>query len=218
MCDKTASWQSTVMLQRMQRILLHHDCNSFFKVKTWMQKFNNCNHNFSVKIILQLYSQSTFKSPVVLYTVSMKSCRCVFECCTSVCVCVVTQWGVHRDVDGQDVLVNQFDGTRSVGDLVVEVIGQSRSLQLQLLGLQGRLCRRFCRGHNRRHSMHANLFIEWFSFICSSNKITPGTCSVCKRSEKTGSLITDDHWYRVLGPFRAQAQFNSKLTQQQLLV
>lgn len=57
---------------------------------------------------------------------------------------VVTQRGVHGAADGQDVLVNQLDGTRSVGDLVVEVVGQSRSLQLQLLGLQGRLCRRLC--------------------------------------------------------------------------
>lgn len=58
---------------------------------------------------------------------------------------VVTQRWVHRAADGQDVLVNQFDGTWSVGDLVVEIIGQSCSLQLQLLGLQRRLCWCLCK-------------------------------------------------------------------------
>lgn len=60
----------------------------------------------------------------------------------------LTFWRVHGAVDRQDVLVNQFDGARPVGDLVVEVVGQPRSLQLQLLGLQGRLCRRLCAGHS----------------------------------------------------------------------
>lgn len=56
--------------------------------------------------------------------------------------------GTGQGVQGhrQDVLVDQLDGPRTVGDLVVEVVGQPGALQLQLLGLQGRLCRRLYRG------------------------------------------------------------------------
>lgn len=62
---------------------------------------------------------------------------------------VPTQQGVlQRAADGQDVLVDQLDGPGPVGDLVVEVVGQPRSLQLQLLGLQGRLGGRLCRESN----------------------------------------------------------------------
>lgn len=66
---------------------------------------------------------------------------------TVFCVCDLTQQrGLHRDADRQDVLVDQLDWPRPVRDLVVKVVGQPRSLQLQLLGLQGRLCRRLCGG------------------------------------------------------------------------
>lgn len=53
---------------------------------------------------------------------------------------------LHGAGHRQDVLVNQFDGPRPVGDLIVEVVGQSGSLQLQLLGLQRGLCGRLCGG------------------------------------------------------------------------
>lgn len=64
--------------------------------------------------------------------------------CGEVCVAVTQRWVLQGAVHRQDVLVNQFDGTRSVGDLVVEVVGQSSPLQLQLLGLQGGFCWCLC--------------------------------------------------------------------------
>lgn len=39
---------------------------------------------------------------------------------------------VHRE----DVLVDELDRTRAVGDFIIEIVSQSSSLQLQLLGLQ----------------------------------------------------------------------------------
>lgn len=94
----------------------------------------------------------TLSGNAVVLHPACKACRklCNSACCHGglpVCVLesgaaasVRTQQGVLQGaVDGQDVLVDQLDGTRSVGDLVVEVVGQTRSLQLQLLGLQGRL-------------------------------------------------------------------------------
>ena len=63
------------------------------------------------------------------------------------CECALhTQEAV--DGHGQDVLVDQLDGSWPVGDLVVEVVGQPGSLQLQLLGLQGGLRRRLCVHHS----------------------------------------------------------------------
>lgn len=100
-------------------------------------------------------------------------CESANSTCLHVYVCVVTQWGVHRAADGQDVLVNQFDGTWSVGDLVVEVVGQSRSLQLQLLGLQGRLCRRLCVGHSKTELHTRKNIIQVIDFR-DSTKISPG--------------------------------------------
>lgn len=52
------------------------------------------------------------------------------------------------DGHGQDVLVDQLYGPWPVGDLVVEVVGQPSSLQLQLLGLQGGLGPRLCVHHS----------------------------------------------------------------------
>lgn len=40
--------------------------------------------------------------------------------------------GIHR----QDVLLHQLHGAGSLGDLLVEVVGQPRPLQLHLSGLQ----------------------------------------------------------------------------------
>lgn len=97
---------------------------------------------------------------------------CAAECGDAWCV-VTQQWVLQGAADRQDVLVNQFDGTRSVGDLIVEVVGQSRSLQLQLLGLQGRLCRRLC-GRAQQVSVHeihssSDLFLS-----NNKNKAAPG--------------------------------------------
>lgn len=44
----------------------------------------------------------------------------------------LTNERVHRE----DVLVDELDWTRAVGDLIIEIISQTGSLQLQLLGLQ----------------------------------------------------------------------------------
>lgn len=71
--------------------------------------------------------------------------------------CLSTQWWEHRAADGQDILMNQFDGTGPVGDLVVEVVGQSCSFQLQLLSLQRRFCWRFYRGNN----IEIKLELQW---------------------------------------------------------
>ena len=54
-------------------------------------------------------------------------------------VCVVWRTGQGVQHHGQDVLVDQLDGPGPVGDLVVEVVGQPGPLELQLLGLEGRL-------------------------------------------------------------------------------
>lgn len=47
------------------------------------------------------------------------------------------QAGLHR----QDVLLHQLHGARPLCNLFIEVVGQSGSLQLQLLGLERRLSR-----------------------------------------------------------------------------
>lgn len=81
------------------------------------------------------------------------------------CGAVVTERRVHGAADGQDVLVHQLDGARPVGDLVVEVVGQSRSFQLQLLGLQGRLCRRLW-GWGWRAALDKCIFIHRMIRLC----------------------------------------------------
>lgn len=50
------------------------------------------------------------------------------------------QAGLHR----QDILLHQLHGARPLCNLLVEVIGQPGSLQLQLFGLEGRLSRGLC--------------------------------------------------------------------------
>lgn len=42
-------------------------------------------------------------------------------------------------VNRQDVLVDQLHGSGPVGELVVQIYGETSSLQLQLLGLRRRL-------------------------------------------------------------------------------
>lgn len=50
------------------------------------------------------------------------------------------QAGLHR----QDILLHQLHGARPLRDLLIEVICQPGSLQLQLLGLEGGLSRGLC--------------------------------------------------------------------------
>lgn len=53
---------------------------------------------------------------------------------------MATDYGLlEARVHGQDVLLHQLHGTGPLRDLFVEVVGQPRSLQLQLRGLERRL-------------------------------------------------------------------------------
>lgn len=42
----------------------------------------------------------------------------------------------NAGVNGQDVFMDQLHGPRPVGDLIVQIISEPGSLQLQLLGLK----------------------------------------------------------------------------------
>lgn len=58
-------------------------------------------------------------------TPARSGCACL---CASVCVGASVRRLTNDAVHGQDVLVDEFNGAGSVGDLIVEVIGQTSSL------------------------------------------------------------------------------------------
>lgn len=104
------------------------------------------------------------KTFILRHLIPINAAEC-FQCASA----VTQQRGLQRAADRQDVLVDQLDGTGPVRDLVIEVVGQPRPLQLQLLGLQGRLCWRLCGGRRKERKI-----TSWLVLFYRTCEIHPG--------------------------------------------